>query len=668
MTPHRTYSIAALCLATVCFFVAPFAHAQWTSPTPEELSMTSQREVPGARSVILFQEETSDDTLHMFSIYTRIKVLTELGKQDANVELGYVKGQFNSGFTVNDISGRTIHADGTIIPFTGKPFEKLIEKSSEFKYMAKVFTLPSVEIGSILEYRYKLRYDDSFVRPPDWYLQGDLFVRRAHYQWKPTMNEVTNGHDEISSTVAWSPSLPPGAEIKESRGPNGQSTLDLNVTNIPPVPDEEYMPPIYSSTYRVNFYYTAYRTAPEFWKNEGKYWSKQVDKFIGPNRGVSDFVGTAVAPADTQDQKLRKLYAAIMAMDNTDYTRQHSQSEEKSQGLGAIKSTDDILARKRGSSDQLAQLLVAMARAAGIKAYVMGVVNRDRHLFNQGYLSLSQIQDYIAVANIDGKDIFLDPGDRYTPYGHLAWRHTYAQGLRQIDGGQTAIVSAPSEPLMYNHVSRVANLALDEHGKVTGTVKFVYNGEPALRWRHKTLSGDVTSLNKDLEKSLAELLPGGMEIKVDSIRDLDEYEKPLTVLFNISGAVGSTTSTRLLVPSDIFEVNTKPAFTHEKRDLNVYFQYSEVMQDAIRIALPPNLTVETLPQSDKYSIPGSMTYAAQYDYAANAITIRRDYARGLIMFPPSQYSTLRTFYTKFETKDQEPIILKSAPVSAPKGD
>src|SRR5271168_4344335 len=105
---------ASIPLASVC------ARAQqWTTPTPEELSMTSQPEVPGAPAVYLFREETTDDKLHMFSIYTRLKVLTERGTEYSNVELGYARGSNGSGFTVEDVQGRTIHPDGTIIPFTG---------------------------------------------------------------------------------------------------------------------------------------------------------------------------------------------------------------------------------------------------------------------------------------------------------------------------------------------------------------------------------------------------------------------------------------------------------------------------------------------------------------------------------------------------------------------
>src|ERR1700677_5130061 len=75
--------------SALALFAAPLTRAQWTVPTAEELSMTSQPEVPGAPAVYLFREETTEDKLHMFSTYVRLKVLTEGGKDYANVELNY---------------------------------------------------------------------------------------------------------------------------------------------------------------------------------------------------------------------------------------------------------------------------------------------------------------------------------------------------------------------------------------------------------------------------------------------------------------------------------------------------------------------------------------------------------------------------------------------------
>jgi hypothetical protein len=643
---------------------------QWTTPTPEELSMTSQSEVPGAAAVYLDREEITQDKNHVFTTYVRLKVLTESGKQYANVELGYSSSDYNGSVSVGNIEGRTIHPDGTILPFTGKPYEKLIEKTRGAKYMAKVFTLPDVQIGSIIEYRYNRRLDDNHFMAPQWYIQSDLFTRKAHYRWEPTSETlVTSGsHGKLTNAIAWTPILPTGTELKQTTYPPigtnpGQLVLEVNVHDVPPVPSEEFMPPTSSLSYRVLFYYTPYRNGQDYWNNEGKDWSKMHDKFIGPDADVKAAVKNLIAPSDTQEQKLRKIYAAVMQLENTDFTREHSTAEEKAQGLKPVRNTDDVWNHKRGSSDQLSDLFVAMARAAGMKAYVIAVTNRDRNLFIQSYFSISQLDDDLAIVNVDGKEHFFDPGSRFCAYGHLAWKHTLAAGLRQTDSG-TEFAQAPAESYTASRVQRVANLTMDARGIATGTVNMVYMGAPALRWRQRSLTGDTTSLERDLRVSVEELLPPGMDVKVTSIEKLADYEQPLGVNLAVSGEIASSTGKRLLIPGDIFEANAKPTFPHEKREIPVYFDYPYAKQDAVRVIFPASLKVESMPTSDKVQLRNLALYEMTTESTPTSVTVRRNYTLGEIIFLPKEYSELRSFYSKMETEDQGTVVLTASPVAA----
>jgi hypothetical protein len=666
---RQSFACCSLLLSLLAFSVT--ARAQWTVPTAEELKMTSQAEAPGAPAVYLFKEEVTDDHLHMWSKYVRLKVLTERGKDYANVELRQYQATDEGGYTVGDILGRTIHPDGTIIPFTGKPLEKVIEKSQGYKEMAKVFTLPDVEVGSIIEYRYQLRYDDNRFIAPEWLIQSELYTRKAHYLWRPTdeplISKGEHGEQETSG-ISWAPILPKGFDVKQSRlpgaGGGGQASLELNVHDIAAAPDEEYMPPIQSLSYRVLFYYSPYHSIDEYWKSEGKGWSKTSDKFIGPGPKVRDAVKDLVAPSDTNEQKLRKLYAAVMKLDNTAYTRQRSTSEEKAHGFNEAKSTDDIWERKRGTDDQMAELFVAMARAAGMKAYVMVLTSRNRSIFLANFLSFSQFDDTIAIVNVDGKDQFFDPGQRYCPYGHLAWKHTMATGLRQVDGG-SAIVAAPPEPFTGSRTQRIADLTMDEHGEVTGTIKMTWTGTPALNWRQKSLRGDDTSLKEDLRVSVEHLMPGGMDVKVASIENLDAYEQPLVVHYEIKGGIASSTGKRLLVPSDIFESNAKPTFPHEKRETPVFFEYGHLVQDVVRVKFSASLGLESMPTSEKVPLETFAFYSLTTESTPTSVTTRRDFELSNLVYLNSEYPQLRAFYNKLETKDQEPVVLKAAtPASA----
>ena len=101
----------------------------WTQPTQEELQMTAEPAAPGAAAVYLLRDECADDKLHSHTFYVRLKVLTERGKEYADQEISYEGAQFK----VFGVEGRTIHSDGSIIPFVGKPYEKLLEKGGKGK-------------------------------------------------------------------------------------------------------------------------------------------------------------------------------------------------------------------------------------------------------------------------------------------------------------------------------------------------------------------------------------------------------------------------------------------------------------------------------------------------------------------------------------------------------
>jgi hypothetical protein len=158
----------------------------FAKPTPEELSMTSLPGYPGVAAVVLYREEITHDDLNVVDHYDRIKILTQDGKKYANVELPFVTTNVDNQYGANDkklgeIQARTIHADGTVIPFTGKPYLKVMEKGKGIKYQAKIFTLPDAEVGSIIEYHYATRIADDRFKSPAWIIQGELYVKSAHY-------------------------------------------------------------------------------------------------------------------------------------------------------------------------------------------------------------------------------------------------------------------------------------------------------------------------------------------------------------------------------------------------------------------------------------------------------------------------------------------------------
>ena len=152
MSLRRLSLIAGLFLlgATV-YRVGSSSADEWMPISPEELKMTSYSAAPGAPAIILYRQVDRDDSNarvpHEYN-YVREKIFTEEGRKNADVEIPFVKGDYN----IVNIRARTVRPDGSSAIYDGKIYEKEIVKARGFKYLAKTFTLSDVQPGSIIEY------------------------------------------------------------------------------------------------------------------------------------------------------------------------------------------------------------------------------------------------------------------------------------------------------------------------------------------------------------------------------------------------------------------------------------------------------------------------------------------------------------------------------------
>jgi hypothetical protein len=329
--------------------------------------MTSDPKAPGAPAVILYREEREDEQHHFRSVYERVKVLTDAGKEAATVQVTYLKnfvfyatGDNSSrmaGGTANAwsqpdinhagedarvdtnasgghnevsaIEGRVIHADGTIIPLTGSAADLLKEKEGNTQFNTLTFNLPGVEVGSIIEYRYQVRYD-RFQQAPQWQVQQPYFVHHAHFQFQPadqflpvrtqggsgvSNSAMIANHGEIMTDIRSVNILPPGAEVKQDA--QGYWFADLH--DIPAIPHEAYGPPLGDHIYQVNFFYTNTPDTKDFWQKEISAWVKEVNQYTAPTSLIKSAAAEATEGATTPLEKAKRLYAMVQKLQNKDF-------------------------------------------------------------------------------------------------------------------------------------------------------------------------------------------------------------------------------------------------------------------------------------------------------------------------------------------------------------
>ena len=636
--------------------------AQFQTPTAEELKMTADPKAPGAAAVYLNIEEISNDPVHFHSLYVRIKVLSEKGKSLATVEIPYERRHFK----VADIKGRTIHADGTIVPLTGKPEDLLISKAGDQQFGRKVFTLPSVEVGSILEYRYQLDYDDNQFSSPHWQIQQPYFVHKAHYSFIPfkafqkgasaeTGEYLMDDKGHTLNTLMWWVLLPAGAQLKTYT----LGSYNIDLTDVPPIPDEEWMPPIRNLLYKVLFYYTYASSAAEFWDTEEKHWNKEVNHFAEPSGAIHQAVSGIVAPSDSDLDKAKKLYKAVQALDNTDFSREKGKSELKQLKLKAAKRAEDTWTQKAGSKEDIALLYLAMLRGAGLTAYAMKVVDREQGTFDPAYMDFDQLDDTLVILSIGGKETILDPGEKMCPFAALHWKHSGASGARQSGDSHNA-GTTPLQPYTANTLRRTGDLILDQHGAISGDISFIMTGQEALRWRQTALENDLDEVKKQFDGWNEQMVPDGVQAHVDHFVGLDDPDANLVAMVKVQGSLGAATAKRIILPGFFFDTRGgQPFVAQDKRLETVDMHYGELVSEQITYRLPTGFSVEGAPQDAKAAWLEHAVLVDKSVASPGQITIARTFARGFTFAKPEEYADLRGFYQKVAAADQQQLVLTS---------
>jgi len=389
-----------------------------------------------------------------------------------------------------------------------------------------------------------------------------------------------------------------------------------------------------------------------------------VDHFAEASKPIHEAVNGLIAAGDSDLDKARKLYAAVQALDNTDFSRKKGKAELKQLKLKTTKRAEDTWAQKSGSRDDIALLYLAMLRAAGLTAYAARVVDRQTGIFDSTYLSFDQLDDDIVILATGGQEILLDPGEKLCPFQTLSWRHSGASGARQSPNGHDAITT-PFPGFKANTLVRIGDVTVDARGSATGSFRFVMTGQEALRWRQEALKSDLDEVKKEFDRDdLAPVIPEGLEAHIDHFVGLDNPETNLVAVVNAAGVLGAATSKRLILPGFFFESRGHQPFIEQENRLQpVDMHFGEVVTDQVAYHIADSLVVEGSPQDAKTSWPENAVLISKTVVAPGAVTVGRTFGRFFTVIQPKDYQDLRGFYQKVAAADQQQLVLTISPAA-----
>jgi len=562
------------------------------------------------------------------------------------------------------VKARTIHPDGSIVEFTGKPFEKTIARTRDVKFLAQTLTMPDVTVGSIIEYKYRYSWE-RFTFDTTWSMQHDLFTVKEHFWLQGHSKQLqTSGYligqgTRLAYVVYGNVPAP-----HRTKG----GAIEVEVENEPAFKAEEYAPPAGDLKPIVRFFYGGNELiSPEaFWQQFGRSRFEESERFIGNRDSIRSAATAAIAGEPDPEKKLRKLYTRAQATRNLSFERRRTKAEDKKEELKPNENAGDVLDRGYGTHNDITRLFVALARGAGFDAQVVRAPNRKEFFFKPNYLVAGQLASELAVVTLNGNDVFLDPGTEFCPFGLVRWIHTSDKGLKLDKSGGTFVVIPPATSDK-SQLRRIAKAELGPDGTLKGTLDVEIKGNAALEHRLWAIQEDEAGRRKGMEDEAKEWLPEGAIATLDSMQGWESTEEPLQVRYKIEvPSFASSAGKRLLIPAALFRTTKqKQAFQHKERKYAVYFPFAYNEMDNVILQVPDGYTAESVPVAQDVKLPSARFVTAR-SFANNQFISKRALVVNGIIFRISEYPELKGFFDKVQGADEEQLVLQNAAVNAGK--
>ncbi|MGH9686021.1 MAG: DUF3857 domain-containing protein [Candidatus Acidiferrales bacterium] len=629
----------------------------WLPISPDDLALKDNPKEPGADAMILYRESVLDTRTANTSgdsdeEYVRIKIFTQAGTKQGHIEIPYDR----SWESIPYIAGRTILPDGTIKTFDGQVLDTTIVRAGGLKLFAKTFTLPDVQPGCIIEYRYSSQALPNYVHEERWVLSSNMYTREAHFSYFPYEGYGGLGLTPLYRTYL----LPANAALKQQI--NGSFTM--TVQDIPAVVVEPLMPPKNVLEPRVEFYYAkpgdpdGSDSKEKYWNHYAKQWDGQIEHFIDKKDVLSQELSKITTATDSPETKLRKIYARVEQIRNLSMEDYKTQKEAKAEELKPDNNVADVFERGYATGFQINLTFIGLARAAGFEATQVWVAGRNSSIFLADRKDVDEINAELVWVRADSQEYYLDPSACYYPFGVLPWFESEAGGIR-VDGHTATVVATPAPVSSQATIVRTAHINVTPDGSISGTVQIDFTGLEGAIEREADRKEDQTGRTKDLDGKIKGWLPVGSDFEITKIANWDDIEQPLHVEGTLKlPSYGSMASRDMLLPLDLFQATQGGDFAEQTRHNAVYFSYPYEEIDDVTIQAPAGFKIDALPKQKKIDL-GAAFYEIVPTEDGNAVEVKRHLSIKGILFAKDAYPTFRAFFGAVRTNDNAQMVLEN---------
>ena len=501
-------------LSFVCSSFSSYA-AESLAPSLPDIAKQHKSSINSGAEIIKKRVEiTLDKSLRSESV---VYLAIQVNDAEAVRDYSQIKISFNSHYDSLSLDfANVLNKKGEIVSLSGDAVQLQTPSENAF-YQDKqhlVFSLPSIQPGTVLEYQYRIKNIKPVIKD-SWFNRLSLY----HFEGKSAdagvrADPVVDYLATLSapSDVEFSISTPKAAKF--SRNIKGdRQTLSWSAKNLPLFPLENGMPVYLGLGQRIDI------STVKDW-SEIATWA---DALFAPRietalslKLVAEKLSKNV---ENREQAIKAVYGFIQ--ENVRYVFAHV-------GRGGYEphSASEVLANGYGDCKDQAVLTVSLLRLLGVDAYPALVTTKHAGAINVDVVGINFDHAITYIPAADGKSsMWLDTTGDHNLYPGVTWG-TEGQPALVINKQTNTIRYLPSYDESYHNVTLELTLEPNQRNEVIARFEMHFSG--MFEQRFRSWWGYSREPEKEL-RSLVEQIYNSAEVVSVSAKNERDIWKPFVI-------------------------------------------------------------------------------------------------------------------------------------------
>jgi hypothetical protein len=437
----------------------------------------------------------------------------------------------------------------------------------------------------------------------------------------------------------------------EKQSPDGGTTTYVwEMRDLKPIQVEPMMPPMQEVTSWLEV------TSVGAWQEIAKWFWGLSRPQVSATPALKAAVAKVVEGAKTDEQRARALY---------DYVANRVRYVGLEFGISAFKPHPAAQVNEKlyGDCKDKAHLLIAMLGVVGIKAYPVLLQVEERTPAADRLPALSAFDHCIALAEVDGREVWLDATAETCAYGDIPDQDRGVDAFVIRDGvGEYKRI--PPYEADANGFDVKTSVELAEDGSAQVQTQTTFRGGGAQYWRDlvRSLKPDQRS---EMMQASAQSYSTGAKLKDYSLPDGSDKYAPFQVKMSLATpSLAKRAGSMLILPATIGRNSgdSRNPFVKDAREWPIVFPESVLQKSETVVRLPDGYVVEEAPQDVDLHGP-QLEYhrrcVASADGRSVTITWTSSVRAGRA--PASDYAQVRGYYQNLDRVAEDQIVFRKRP-------